>query len=486
VAVQAGSELQYRFIRPSTATNAWCNTTNVENLSGTLTRSVPAQPDAPYKGKTIYYSSGWNSSTLIYSSNGGSFTSAAMAKIGADRVPGESLFKVTGIGEAGESLQFVFTDGNNNYDKAPGGADYFTRLDAFHVQEGNVFSYQPPSVISQPQIVTQFVNSTATNIPSRTVRIYLPRGYQQNTGKRYPVVYLHDGQNVFDPGGSFGSWSADATATCEIAQGRMREAILVGVNNSVSRTAEYQPPNDSNGGTQGRADAYASFLINNVRPYVDATYRTLNDPKNTITLGSSMGGLVSLYLGREFSVFGKIGVFSPALWISPNYVATVNAGSKKPLRVYLDFGTAEPESDWNNALAMYDVHLAQGYSANADVTFVGGCGDGHNEAAWKTRLPQALHYLLPAREEPAELALRETPPKVAITTLNVPGKTAAFTYTSLFGFTYTLERTATFQDWTPVSTSAPESLPWANRVANDPEFPAGSAFFWRLRATPAP
>ena len=411
VAVQAGTELQYKFIRRSTSPSQWFNSGNgtaaQDQLTGVISRTIPAQPDAPYRGKTIYYLTGWNTTTIIYSSNGGSFTSAAMAKVGPGRTPGEFLYKVSGIGEAGGSLQFVLTDGNNNYDKPPGGGDYLTELDAFQLQDGNIFSYQPPATVSAPRIEVQPVNSTASGIPARNVRVYLPRGYTQNTSRRYPVLYLHDGQNVFDPGGPFGSWSADATATREIAQGRMREAILVAIDNNANRIAEYMPPTDSYQGTQGRGAAYASFVINNVRPFIDANYRTLNDPKNTLVLGSSLGGLISLYFAREFSTFGKIGVLSPAFWIAPNYIGQVTAGAKKPLRVYLDFGTAEPADDWDNALSMYDVHLRQGHAAKGDVTFVAGRDQAHNEGAWKARLTGTLHYLLPAREEPNELAQRE-------------------------------------------------------------------------------
>lgn len=487
VAVQAGTQLQYKFIRRATGSGEWCNAGNTADLTGVLTQSVPAQPPAPYSGKTIYYLSGWNTTNIIYSSNGGSFTSAAMAKVAAGRFPGESLFKISGIGEAGESLQFVFTDGNGNFDKAPGNVDYFTHLDAFYVQGGNVFAYAPPPTVSAPTIQTHFVNSSAPDIPGRNVRVYLPRGYTENTNRRYPVLYLHDGQNVFDPGGTFGSWSADATATQEIGQGRMREAILVGIDNAgSSRVAEYMPPSDQRDGVQGRADDYASFLIHNVRPFIDFNFRTLNDPANTMTLGSSMGGVVSLYLGREYSVFGKIGVHSPAFWTSTNYVAQVAGGTKKPLRVYLDMGTEEGGSYWNDVLKMFDIHLAQGYAANRDVTFVAGCGQRHNEAAWADRLGPTLRYLLPAQEDPAEVAQRETPPRVAIRDLDVTAKSAAFDYSSLYGFSYVLERSANLKEWSVVSTSAPERAPWAQRTITDPAFPAGSAFFWRLRATPAP
>ena len=266
----------------------------------------------------------------------------------------------------------------------------------------------------------------------------------------------------------------------------MREAILVGIDNDSARIPEYQPPNDSYQGTQGRADAYASYVINNVRPYIDTTYRTLNDAKNTVTIGSSMGGLVALYFGREFSTFGKIAVMSPALWISPNYVGQVQNGVKKPLRVHLDMGTNEGQSDFDNCLAMYDIHLAQNYAANGDVEFVAGCGQQHNEAAWSARLPEVFDYLLPAREDPPELAQRDYPPRFVISGIDLPGGTANFTYTSLFGFTYGLERSTNLTiNWSPISTTAVEAFPWATHAASDSGF-LGSPKFWRLNAVPSP
>src|SRR5581483_11770629 len=344
------------------------------------------------------------------------------------------------------------------FDNPPGGGNYLTKIDIFEVEDGNVFPYQPPPIFSAPTILTHFVDSSATNIPGRNVHVYLPRGYNENTSRRYPVIYFHDGQNVFDPGGPFGSWSADATATNEIRAGRMRETIMVGIDNDSARIPEYQPPNDSYQGTQGRADAYASFVINNVRPYIDNNFRTLSDPKNTATIGSSMGGLVSLYLGREFTTFGKIAVMSPALWISPNYVGQVNGETKKPLRVHLDMGTGEPQSDFDNCLSMYDTHLAQGYAANDDVEFVAGCGQAHNEAAWSARLPQVLDYLLPAIEQPNELAQRDYPPKLVITNID-NNNIATLDYSALFGFTYTLQRSSDLVTWSNGPTTLPENYP---------------------------
>lgn len=485
IAIQAGTQLQYRYLKRSTAQGSWCDATNAIYLSGVLTQTIPAQPPAPYSGKTIYYLSSWSTANLFYR-NGANFVSAAMTRVGPGRSAGESFFQIKGVGDAGETIEFVFNDGNNHWDNPPGGGNYLTNLDDFEVEDGNVFTYQPPATFSAPRIITHFVDSTAANIPGRTVRIYLPRGYDQNLARRYPVVYLHDGQNVFDPGGPFGSWSADATATREMGQGRMREAILAGIDNDSARIPEYQPPNDGYQGTQGRADAYASFVINNVRPYLDTNYRTLNDPKNTVTLGSSMGGLVALYLGREFAIFGKIAVMSPALWISPIYVGQVKSTPKKPLRVHLDMGTAEDQSSFDDCLSMYETHLTQNYAANDDLEFVAGCGQSHNEAAWSVRLPEVFDYLLPAREDPPELAQRDYPPAFAITTVNLPGGSATFSYSGLFGFSYTLERSASLSGWSAVSTTASETFPWAIHSLSDTAVSGPGPVFWRLRATPVP
>jgi predicted alpha/beta superfamily hydrolase len=483
VAIQAGAQLQYRYLSRASSTDKWCDATNVTYLTSILTTNVPAQPPASYQGKTIYYLSTWSPPNLFYHS-GNNWIAAPMNKIGAGRSPNESLFKISGVGEAGESLEFVFNDGLGNWDNPPGGGNYLTSNDVFYVEDGNVFPYQPPPTFSAPTITTQVINSTAPNIASRNIHVYLPRGYTENSWKRYPVLYLHDGQNVFDPGGPFGSWSADATATREIGQGRMRETILVGIDNDgANRIPEYQPPTDSYSGAQGRADAYASFVINNVRPYIDTHYRTLNDPPNTLTLGSSMGGLVSLYFGREYSTFGKIGVMSPAFWTSPNYVAQVAAGSKKPLRVYLDIGTNEGGTYWDDCLSMYDTHLTQSYVANDDVTFVGGCGQSHNEAAWAARLPGVYQYLLPAREEPALLAQRDYPGNLTLMNIDRPNNRVNFSYNSLFGFVYTIERSPDFVSWTTVFTSSLESLPWSNHAASDSALGSDNHAFWRLRAT---
>jgi predicted alpha/beta superfamily hydrolase len=253
------------------------------------------------------------------------------------------------------------------------------------------------------------VESTEPGIPGREIRVWLPPGYETGDG-RYPVVYFHDGQNVFRPGGPFGCWFAEDAAAAEMAAGTMREAILVAIPNNeaemgLARVTEYQPPDDVNPRrdepVSGRCDAYARFLLGAVKPEVDRRYRTRTGPEDTVVAGSSMGGLVSLWLGLNTEAFGAVGVFSPAFWTSPNFMQAVIRGARKPgLRIYMDMGTNERGNTrgdyWQDALDVREALLRQGCVEGEDLLWNPGEGDEHNERAWAKRLPAALRFLLPA------------------------------------------------------------------------------------------
>jgi len=263
------------------------------------------------------------------------------------------------------------------------------------------------------RIETVMVESEDALIPSREVRVWLPAGYDEGK-RRYPVVYFHDGQNVFRPGGSFGCWFAEDAAESEIAAGRMREAILVAVPNNPAdmgnaRITEYQPPTDVNPRDpergKGICDRYAEFLVGKVKAAVDAKYRTLPEREHTMVAGASMGGLVSLWLGLNTDVFGAVGVFSPAFWTSPNFMKAVMGGKKKEgLRIYMDMGTQEKGNltgdYWEDALAVRGALLEQGYVEGEDFLWNPGEGDEHNEKAWAKRLPRALEFLVAGEGEP--------------------------------------------------------------------------------------
>ena len=269
------------------------------------------------------------------------------------------------------------------------------------------------SAWSDGRIETMFVESEDKTIPSREIRVWLPPEYEEGEA-RYPVIYFHDGQNVFRPGGPFGCWFAEQAAAEEMKAGRMREAIIVAIPNNEAdmgkaRMTEYQPPTDVNPRDPSRGngicDRYASFLLEKVKPAVDTKYRTLPDRENTAVAGASMGGLVSLWLGLNTDAFGAVGVFSPAFWTSPNFTKAVMDGSKKDgLRIYMDMGTQEKGNltgdYWLDALAVREALLKKGYIEGEDFLWNPGDGDEHNEKAWAKRLPIALRFMVPAAANP--------------------------------------------------------------------------------------
>ena len=257
------------------------------------------------------------------------------------------------------------------------------------------------------RIETLLVESDDASIPSREVRVWLPPGYDGGEA-RYPVIYFHDGQNVFRPGGPFGCWFAEDAAAEEMKAGRVREAIIVAVPNNEAdlgkaRVTEYQPPDDVNPRDPSRGpglcDRYGNFLVGKVKPAIDGKYRTLPDRADTVVAGSSMGGLVSLWLGLNTDVFGAVGVFSPAFWTSPNFTKAVMEGANKDgLRIYMDMGTRERGNlngdYWQDALTVREALLEQGYQEEKDFLWNPGEGDEHNEKAWAKRLPVALRFLM--------------------------------------------------------------------------------------------
>lgn len=495
VAVQAGTTLEYKFITRGTATTQWCDGANAEwSGGGNLTTAVPAQPSAPYTNKTIYYHSGWTNAFILWR-NGTNWFSTEMMRLGGGRGAGEYLYRASGIGEAGEDLEFIpngSLGGVQYWDHAPyggyGDSNYTTSLDVFFVQDGNVFNYWPPATVSVSRVATtNVVSSWAPTIPSRNIRIYVPRGYDQNTWKKYPVLYMHDGQNVFQPGGAFGCWNAETTADREISQGRMRESIIVAVDTTSERDRELCPPGDNEGSGLGTGDLYANFLAHNVRPTVDAHYRTLNDRANTLTAGSSMGGLASAYLGLETNVFGGAGVFSPAFLIASNFMGRINTNSTKGIRIYMDDGTEGLDAVlWDDTWRAYDYFLVDGYAENNDLLMAVGCGHDHDEAAWAARLPGAYHFLLGPWDEPNLLAQANHPPPVG--GVAATGGVVRVTFDALLGRRYRLDRATRLvnPDWSGVVTGAVEHLPWAERALQDTNAWSLTGSYYRVVAEPWP
>ncbi|MDX1992387.1 MAG: alpha/beta hydrolase-fold protein [bacterium] len=252
----------------------------------------------------------------------------------------------------------------------------------------------------------------------RDVLVWLPPEYVDSS-RRYPVLYMHDAQNLFDRTGSYsGEWEVDETLTALAQEGL--DAIVVGLPNMREmRGVEYCPyPFRTYEGAQaeGRGDDYIRFIIETVKPQIDRDFRTLPEAETTGIAGSSMGGLISLYGFLAYpEVFGLCGSFSPAYWFGENgLLATVQQRSTGHGRVYLDVGTKEGETlhGWLNIFGeeadntyrdgvrdLRDALLSRGYTLEQNLMYVEDEGAPHRESAWAARLPAALRFLLAQTRE---------------------------------------------------------------------------------------
>lgn len=234
----------------------------------------------------------------------------------------------------------------------------------------------------------------------RDLVVYLPAGYA-TSGERYPVLYLQDGQNLFDPATAFlgNHWRVRETADALIREGVIQPLIVVGVyNTGVRRVSEYTPTRCPRRHKGGKAARYAQMLARDVKPFIDREYRTLKAAQHTGVGGSSLGALASLTAVLEYpGVFGKAALISPSVWWDQGAILrhverfTGNARA----RIWLDMGTQEgefPERQIEDARALRDALKGKGF---ADLEYREVAGAGHNEHAWAARLGEVLRFLFP-------------------------------------------------------------------------------------------
>ncbi|MDZ4769338.1 MAG: alpha/beta hydrolase-fold protein [Chloroflexota bacterium] len=253
--------------------------------------------------------------------------------------------------------------------------------------------YPARQVWHQPSINGELITWVDFHSPEfdnvRDVHVLLPPSYRRDAERRYPVLYMHDGQNLFDERVSFGGqdWRVDDTMQVLASEGI--EAIVVALNHANERrVSEYNPfPHFWN----GSGDTYLRFLRETVKPTIDRDYRTLSDRAHTGILGSSMGGLISLYAFFAASdVFGFAGAMSPAFWVGGGAIYNVvERYAHVPGKLYLDNGTRE-----NSARRMSALLTNYGYRKDHDLKYVVEHDGEHTEAAWARRLPDALRFLL--------------------------------------------------------------------------------------------
>jgi len=240
----------------------------------------------------------------------------------------------------------------------------------------------------------------------RDILVYLPPGYDERGKQRYSVLYLHDGQNVFDGATSFipgQEWQVDETAQRLIQQKLIEPLIIVGIYNTPDRINEYTPSADPKY-KGGNADAYGRMIVEELKPFIDSHYHTKRDGKHTGIGGSSLGALVSGYLALKYpNVFGKAAVVSPSVWFANKEILSYIAHQpKKPnVRLWVDIGTHEGRNETEAketvelARQLRDALVAKHWRLGKDLIYFEAEGAEHNERAWAACVEPMLRFLFP-------------------------------------------------------------------------------------------
>ena len=311
----------------------------------------------------------------------------------------------------------------------------------YHVTPGETVDVWPHFTSMKGQVVTLIAAFQSTALAAdgpRAIYAYLPASYAENTDATYPVVYMHDGQNLWAalPALAFsGTWNVDTTfdtasvlgacssssvvgwgaqplggtaVTCngdgDCPSGSCRtfpEAIVIGVANTSERIYEYTPTTDPTTAGGGGADLYVQMLTQELKPVIDGMLRTRPGVASTALVGSSLGGLVTAYAGLEHpEVYGLLGEISPSTWWNNDVIVTdvktTLAAPARPLTVYVDSGagTVDDEADTDLLAAAY---LALGYVDGTSFRHVIQPGAAHNETYWAEHFPGAMQLLLGVR-----------------------------------------------------------------------------------------
>ena len=299
----------------------------------------------------------------------------------------------------GYHLEYKFTLGSWEYEarNAEGGIPGNSILDVLNdtIIHINISQWKGPDSMIKGQItgiVKYHPKMKGRGIKDRDVVVWLPPGYDEDVDNYYPVLYMHDGQNMFDPiTSSFGvDWQIDEAADTLIRKDYIEPIIIVGVYNTPDRRSDYSS-NDT-------GYAYMNFVVNDLKPFIDDNYRTLRDREFTATGGSSMGGLISFMLLWEHSdVFSQAACISPAFKISfIDYVISVEnySGKKKDIRIYIDNGSVGLEDSLQAGIdEMFSVLKKKGFVEDNDLYWYKAVDAKHFEGDWAKRIWRPLIYM---------------------------------------------------------------------------------------------
>ena len=270
---------------------------------------------------------------------------------------------------------------------------------------------QPPGIVGKldpyPLFPSKFVEK-------RNVQVWLPADYFSDVNKRFPVIYMHDGKNLWDASSTWNqqAWEVDDVMTKLIKEGKVRSAIVVGIDQTDKRFEEYMPRKAVEGVSiqvlpdrpavmkdQILSDEYLKFIVKELKPFIDSHYRTQSNRESTYMMGSSMGGLISLYAIAEYpDVFGAVAAVSTHWPVGDGAMIKYlrkNLPSPKTHRIYFDYGTETIDAPYGPfQIQMDQVMQAKGYTQGSNWITRKFEGAAHDETSWNKRLNVPLEFLL--------------------------------------------------------------------------------------------
>lgn len=263
-----------------------------------------------------------------------------------------------------------------------------------HVQrwKQDRFSY-PGALLPRIEIIEEDFDMPS-GVQTRRIAALLPHNYYE-TERRYPVLYLQDGQNLFDDYAPYGNWAVDKRLA-QLQQDGCGDVIVIAIDHAMDkRIVEFTPSTTTSRFGKGQGRAYVRFLAERLKPHVDQTYRTLPDCEHTGIGGSSMGGLISIYAGMMYpNIYGRLMIFSPSLWMTPNIpFQLLNMHQSFTGRVYLYGGTKESKTMIPNLERLKKALLGQADARKPEFHLSIDPEGEHNEARWGEEFPVALSWL---------------------------------------------------------------------------------------------
>lgn len=265
-----------------------------------------------------------------------------------------------------------------------------------NLERANAEPQEAPTAHGRLHYHHEFASKRLGN--KRDIVVWLPPEYETQPHARFPVIYMHDGQNLFDPATAFAGvdWRVDEVAEDLLRRDLIQPFIAVGLYNTPRRLEEY---------TLRRGKKYAKYIIKEVKPFIDAHYRTLPQREHTAVMGSSLGGLISFYLAWWHpKVFSMAGCLSASwMWYQAEVFEEIrkDAMPRPRVRIYLDHGSEGDEGRYATVFKrMRDTLIKKGFVLRQDLEYFYGIGDGHDEGSWSRRVWRPLVFFFGKERAP--------------------------------------------------------------------------------------